>query len=190
MDRADIYFVISITLEILAFFGIEWTHIKSYLAAPKQEGTMVNIPFPKRQITYAVLVFAGLVASSIGWYTTYDAMNTASYREWFEDRKVLAQVLNRHFSPDDVIELDGKNIHDCSFDSSTLIYRGKRPFYWNHNTMAGYMKIKVVDGPGQSAAGLMMILMTSHPCLPGDQGKGKCDLYAVDQDLKPMPEHF
>ena len=181
MGKEDWYFVIATLFALGVFFGVDWKVIRGKVAMP---------PSRSKELIIFSLALGSLAMSGIGWHKIYGSMNTMSYKEWWEDRKILEQVLNRHFGPDDIVELDGKNIHDCSFDGSTLIYRGKRPFYWNHNSMKGNMKIRFVDGPGQAAAALMMILLTSHPCVPGDQLLGKCDIYAIDKDEKPMPEHF
>src|SRR6267154_4480357 len=140
MDKGDIQFVISLVLDLLGFFGIEWERIKGWLAKNPIEGAM---QISRRQRFFEGLIVAGLLMSTWGWYFSYS--NKTSPKDWMEQRKSLEQVYNRNFGPDDVIELDGKNIHDCNLTGLTIFYRGNRPFYWNHNPMKGDIKIKYLD---------------------------------------------
>jgi hypothetical protein len=151
------------------------------------EGSEVRTPrkLAKRNLILPVLLFA-LTMGILGYvfYRTHDI--PLSPTEWMEARKQYTEVFNHTFGPDDVVELDGKNIHDNHFISSTIVYRGKLPFYWNHNTMEGKMRFKFVDGPAQQAAAMVHFAQTSLPCMASMDA---CSYEAVDENLNPMPPH-
>jgi hypothetical protein len=124
-----------------------------------------------------------------GFYRIHELEGGGNAKRWMEFRRSLEQVYNRNFGPDDVIELDGKNIHDCNVVGSTIIYRGKQPFYWNHNNMTGNIKIKYLDGPGFSGSALFRIMLESYPCVPTGNNGGTCAFDVIDQDGKSLGPH-
>jgi hypothetical protein len=133
------------------------------------------------------MVIASFLLSGFSFYWSYH-IAPLSPKEWMESRNHLQPVYNRNFGPDDVIELDGKNIHDCNFVSSTIIYRGKQSYYWNHNHMAGNIKVNFLDGPAFSGSTLLRTMMESYPCVPGNTG-GTCTIDVIDQDGKSLGPH-
>ena len=128
------------------------------------------------------LIICGFVLSIFSLYTSYKNAPLTP-KEWLAMRAHLEEVYNRKFGAGEVLELDGKIIHDCQFTSATLIYRGTKPYVWGNNSVSGQMIIKSVVGPAQSGLILPEFLNRS-----GCQAAAHCTFKGVDENLKPLPD--
>jgi hypothetical protein len=183
---------------ILVWLEVRPRHVKAWFIRGQAVGSEVAVADPsapqstaqkKTALVVAVVIFA--ITFSASAFSLYWSFHTArlSPKQWMVERGKLEHVYNRNFGPDDVIELDGKNIHDCNFIGSTIIYRGNRPFYWNHNSMQGNIKVKFLDGPAFSGSALLRIMMEAYPCVPAGNNGGTCSIDVIDQDGKSLGPH-
>lgn len=128
-----------------------------------------------------ILLIIGFLFSGFSLYTSYHNAPLTE-KEWMNLTKTLEQVRNRSFTNQE-IELDGKDIRDCTIINATLIYRGKKPFVLDHDNFGGTLAVKITDGPQQN--GFALIYLLDYPCSHGT----KCDFYAITSDGKPMPPY-
>jgi hypothetical protein len=130
---------------------------------------------------WLVMVIACMSLLGTG-YSLY-TKSTPTEKEWLEMVRDghLKQIRNQNL-PDQVIELDGKDIRDCQFLNPTFIYRGEKPFILDHNQFSGHVVVKVTYGPQQ--AGMALAALFNPICQ-----SIRCDFYGVTSKLEPMPSH-
>jgi hypothetical protein len=128
-----------------------------------------------------VVALLALIASTYNIFT-----EGFSEKNWLEySRNKLQQVRNKTFT-NEKIELDGMNIHDCVLVNSTLIYRGKKPFIYQHNKISGTVLVQVTYGPQQGGMVLVPEISGDPMCV---QEPTKCVFQGITDDGKPMPPY-
>lgn len=125
------------------------------------------------------LVLVGWSAVLFHWLVT---PGLPTSKQWSESAKTLKPITFKDFSNEDV-ELDGKRFDDCTFNGTTLIYRGKQPFVIEHSRLIG-VRVKMLDGPPSAGAQIVLGILE-------DTCKGKeraCDITSVSSFLMIIDE--
>jgi hypothetical protein len=94
-----------------------------------------------------------MVLIGYGFYRIHLLEQDAAQTWLYSARNDLQEIRNRNFANEE-IELDGKHLHDCVLENSTLIYRGTKPYIVEHNQVVGTLRIKVTYGPQFYGLGL------------------------------------
>jgi hypothetical protein len=135
----------------------------------------------KQEWRVVLLLIALTMQGRVLW--DFEKKTELPREEWMSvQRKNLEEVRNQTFTNQE-IELDGKHLHDCNLVNSTLIYRGKKPYVFEHNLITGTLSVKVTDGPQQGGMALFGLL--ADACKPPVQ----CIFQAITPDGQPMPTH-
>lgn len=146
---------------------------------------MIGLSDNKKKVALGIALILFIISFSSSVYGLYRIRQiNITYEGWMDaTRANLKEVRNQTFS-NEVIELDGKHLHDCVLQNSTLIYRGKQPYILEHNTILGTIRIKVTYGPQMS--GLALVYALKDVC---NTNPAPCSFEGVTPDLQPLP-HF
>jgi hypothetical protein len=97
----------------------------------------------------------------LNWIPYYlNSMPTSG--QWEKYKGSLELIRNKTFTNQE-LELDGKDIENCTLINTTLIYRGKRPFILMNDIMNlshHPVEVKIVDGPAMTGAAMVGGLIT------------------------------
>ena len=103
------------------------------------------------------LLVIGFLLASFSIFTAWSTITIPTPSAWDEEYNHLELVRLQTFSNQEV-ELDGKQFNSCHFINVTFVYRGLKPFVFDHNDInaGGYqVRINIVKGPQSSGAELI-----------------------------------
>jgi hypothetical protein len=175
MTMMNLVLALAALVAILDYFGIKPTQPLWGLSMPLSHNWKL--------IMMIGLVFASLAMSGMSLYLNYSKKDL-SEDAWFKmQRSELAEVRNETFV-NQIIEIDGKNFHDNVLQNSTLIYRGTKPFRYEHNQILGSILVKVTSGPQQAGMVLVPFISDDPTCV---QDRTRCVFQGIMADGKKMP---
>lgn len=153
------YFVIVSTLILIAL-GFWQVRIMQQ----QQQGNPSTGEVARRNYKQYWPIAAMFVIMLFNWIPYY--LNSTSDKaptttQWEKYRGSLEVIRDKTFTNQE-LELDGKDIENCTLVSTTLVYRGKRPFVFAHNKLdlnLHPIEIKIVNGPAMTGATIIAGLL-------------------------------
>ena len=151
-----------VTIGIWVVAVIKW--LASFLT-PSAKPNFIRTWITSPALT-GILIFIGLVASSLQWYLHRDYIPALDMHPKFETITDV-DFANR------TVEIDGKEFRDCHFHNVTLRFRGRSRFSFQHDDFNGV----VLATDNDTVAGAWILV----------KGVGFSKLPFSGPDGKPLP---